>query len=101
MFEAHSFSVSELLHGKPVNALPAQTIHRRHGESLKPLKLWFVEGRIKPTGEPVCRAVYLYVEYQDDQFQRRSKTLKYRYPQRLTQQHLDRYIQDAVELVLD
>ena len=66
MFEAHNFSAEEFEElYKP--ALCWQRIYSRtHKCSLRPLKIWFAEGRKKGKDRLLYSTRFVYIEYQDN-----------------------------------
>ncbi len=66
MFEAHTLSAEEL----ELHLLPApcwqKTYHRTHLPSLRPLKIWFADGKRKDQRQRPRGTRFVYIEYQDN-----------------------------------
>ena len=99
MFEAHSLNSSELFTEQTL--LPCKRFNRTHKTTLKPLSIWFVEGKRKAVDQVIERCIFVYSEYRDNQGNCQFNCQAYRYPQCLTQRDLDRYIEVATEQSLD
>lgn len=99
MFEAHSLNSSELFTEQIL--LPCKRFNRTHKTTLKPLSIWFVEGKRKAVDQVIERCIFVYSEYRDNQGSYQFNCQAYRYPDYLTQRDLDRYIEVATEQPLD
>ncbi|WP_420597856.1 hypothetical protein [Neptuniibacter sp.] len=95
MFEAHSLNVTELFPEQIT--LPCKRFNRTHKTSLKPISIWFSEGKRKARDQVVERCIFVYSEYWDDQGNNCFNCQAYHYPEYLTQRDLDRYIDLATQ----
>ena len=95
MFEAHSLNSSELFTEQTL--LPCKRFNRTHKTTLKPISIWFVEGKRKAADQVIERCVFVYSEYWDDQGNNCFNCQAYHYPEYLTQRDLDRYIDLATQ----
>ncbi|MCP4598842.1 hypothetical protein [Neptuniibacter sp.] len=96
MFEAHSIYSQDLFSANSVS-LPCKRFNRTHVETLKPLSIWFVEGKRKlPTGE-INKAIFVYSEYRDNKGDQRFACQQYLYPDHLQEVDIERYILLATE----
>lgn len=94
MFEAHSFTSQDLF-AEPV-ALPVKRITRTHAETLRPLSIWFVEGKRKERGKTVEQGIFVYSEYRDDRGNNCFNCQYHPYPDCLQQVDIDRFIEKAI-----
>ncbi len=66
MFEAHTLNAEDL----GLQLVPAscwqKTWHRTHRQSLRPLKIWFAEGKRKDSQQQPHRTRFVYIEYRDN-----------------------------------
>lgn len=99
MFEAHSLNSSELFTEHTL--LPCKRFNRTHKSTLKPLAIWFVEGKRKATDQVIERCIFVYSEYRGNLGNCRFNCQAYRYPECLSQRDLDRYIEIATEQPLE
>lgn len=96
MFEAHTLSADELKALLKPAPRWLKSYHRTHAATLRPLRIWFAEGKRKDaTGVP-HRTRFVYIEYRDDRGDNRYRCLE-RPALGLT---IDRLLAEAVQTAL-
>lgn len=94
MFEAHLIPEQDLFFRSVT--LPSKSIRRTHKVHLRPVTIWFAEGKKQARGEETFKVIFLYGEYRDDQGENSFFCQSYPYPECLQQADIDRYINSAL-----
>lgn len=76
MFEAHNLTAEDFEQLCKPAPCWQKTYYRTHKRSLRPLRIWFAEGKKKNRERAHHRTRFVYIEYQDNQGNNRFNCLE-------------------------